>query len=165
VDLLDIKGRIALALVESIFRRAGFALSAVDQREVPPHLSRDDLPDFAARRSPAAPEAPEEAARLVEVRYRLDVTHYLAIENQRGLRSVFAQAKRQWPGLIFVFVTDHAGAGRSGFQALDLGPWRPGETLSAVDLFTHQGLAIFRQNVEEHEVLLRRMLALLAGNP
>jgi hypothetical protein len=165
VDLLDIKGRIALALVESVFRRAGFALSPVDQREVPPHLSREDMPDFAARRPPAPAEAPEEPTRLVEVRYRLDLVHYLALENQRGPRSVFAQAKRQWPGLVFVFVTDRPAAGRSAFQAIDLGPWRAGQPLEAVDLFSHRDLAIFRQNVEDHELLLRRMFALLTGSP
>jgi len=70
VDLLDIKGRIALALVESIFRRAGFELMPVGQREAPPRLGREDLvPDFFAVRAPVDGKAPE-PARLVEVRYR-----------------------------------------------------------------------------------------------
>lgn len=165
MDLLTTKGRIALALVESIFRRAGFALTPVGPIEVPPHLGREDLPDFAARRVVPETGADEEPARLIEVRYRLDLAHYLAIENKRGARSVFVQAKRQWPGLVFVFVTDHPEPGRACFQAIDLKPWGPGEAVTAIDLFAHGGLAIYRQNVEEHEVLLRRMFALLMGSP
>lgn len=165
MDLLDIKGRLALAVVESIFRRAGFTLTPVGQREVPPHLGREDLPDFAARRGPSEGKPAGEPACLVEVRYRLDLAHYLAIEGQRGPRSVFSQAKRQWPGLTFVFVTDHPERGRSCFQALDLDRWRGEESVSVIDLAAHPGLDIYRQNVEEHEALLRRMFALLTGSP
>jgi len=163
VDLLAIKSRIALAIVESIFRRAGFVVTPVEQREVPPHLGRGDLPDFMVWRSAAEGEAPGDR-RLVEVRYRVELAHYLSIETQRGLRSVFAQAKRQWPDLLFVFVTDRPEPGRSVFQALDLGPWNSGTAVTVVDLATHAGLAIYRQNVEEHELLLRRMFAILTGS-
>ena len=165
MDLLAIKGRIALALVESIFRRAGFTLTPVGQREVPPHLGREDVPDFSARRLRPESGRSEEPAGLIEARYRLDLGHYLAIETQRGPRSVFAQAKRYWPGLLFVFVTDHPEPGRSCFQVLDLEPWQVGTAVAAIDLFTHEGLAIYRQNVEEHEQLLRRMFTLLTGSP
>lgn len=161
MDLLAIKAGLALALVESIFRRAGFTLAAPGRREVPPHLGREDLPDFIAQRPPAE-DAP---GRHVEVRYRLDLAHYLAIEQQRGSRSMFAQAKRHWPDLVVVFVTDHPEAGRSAFQALDLARWQHGQPLVAIDLFAHPELVIYRQNVAEHEVLLRRMVALLAGGP
>ena len=163
MDLLDIKGWIALALVESIFRRAGFTLTSVSQREVPPHLGREDLPDFSVWRGRPDSGALDEPVRLVEARYRLDLAHYLAIETQRGARSVFGQAKRHWPGLVFVFVTDHPAPGRSCFQILDLEPWSVGAAVTAIDLFAHAGLAIYRQNVEEHEVLLRRMFTLLTG--
>jgi hypothetical protein len=158
VDLLAIKDRIALALVESIFRRAGFELAPHDQREVPPHLGREDLPDFVARR---AADGRPALARLVEVRYRLDLSHYLAVESQRGPRSVFAHARRHWPDLLFVFVTDHPAPGRACFQALDLGEWAVGGGAAGVDLFAHPPLDIYPQNVEEHAVLLRRMFALL----
>jgi len=163
VDLLAIKGRLALALVESIFRRAGITVTPVGPLEVPPHLGREDLPDFAARRDPAV-GAPDAAwTRLIEVRYRLDLTHYLAVESQRGARSTFTRARRQWPALLVVFVSDHPEPGRSCFQAVDLGAWVPGEAIATTALWAPPELAIYRQNVEEHELLLRRMSALLSG--
>lgn len=165
MDLLDIKGRIGLALVESIFRRAGFELMPVGRREAPARVGREDLvPDFFAVRAPTDGKPPE-PARLVEVRYRPQVAQYLAIEDQRGPQSTFAHAKRLWPGLIFVFVTDHPEPGRSRFQALDLEGWTVGEPVAATDLLAHRGLDVYRQNVEEHEALAGRIFALLAGSP
>jgi hypothetical protein len=163
VDLLEIKGRIAVALVESIFRRAGFALAPVVQSEISPRQGREDLiPDFQATLASAAGGAAE-PARVVEVRYRPQVGQYLLIESQRGPHSLFAVARRQWPELVFVFVTDHPEPGRSCFQVVDLGGWSAGGAVVAGDLHAHASLRIFRQNVEEHEALLRRMFALLTG--
>ena len=65
---------------------------------------------------------------------------------------------------MFVFVTDHPGPGRSTFQVLDLEPWNPGEPVALIDLFSHAGLDIYRQNVAEHEELARRIFALLTGH-
>lgn len=163
MDLLEIKGRIAVALVESIFRRAGFALAPVVHPEVSPRQGREDLiPDFQAT-LPATAVDPPEAARVVEVRYRPQVGQYLLIEAQRGPHSLFTVARRQWPGLVFVFVTDHPETGRSCFQVVDLGSWPAGSAVTARDLHAHPELRIFRQNVEEHEALLRRMFTLLTG--
>jgi hypothetical protein len=163
VDLLEIKGRIAVALVESIFRRAGFALAPAVAAETSQRLGREDLiPDFQA----TPPDATDAAARtpcVVEVRYRPQVGQYLLIEGQRGPHSLFAVAKRHWPTLVFVFVTDHPEAGRSCFQVVDLTSWVTGGAVAALDLHDHDGLRIFRQNVEEHEALLRRMFVLLTG--
>jgi len=91
------------------------------------------------------------------------VTQYLLIESQRGPHSLFTVAKRQWPGLVFVLVTDHPDPGRSCFQLVDLDPWSVGSTIGALDLHAHSELRIFRQNVDEHEALLRRMFTLLTG--
>ncbi len=166
MDLLDIKGRIGLALVESIFRRAGFTLTPVAPRESSPRGAREDfVPDFVAVRVAPDGGRRDGPARLVEVRYRPQVAQYLAIEDQRGSQSLFPHAKRQWPGLMFVFVTDRPAAGRSFFQVLDLESWRQGEPVTAMDLFAHAGLDIFRQNVEEHEALARRIFGLLTGSP
>jgi hypothetical protein len=165
MDLLDIKARIAQALVESIFRRAGFSLTPVGPREASPRMGREELvPDFFAIRVPPEGKPPEQPAKLVEVRYRPQVAQYLAIEGQRGLQSTFAHAKRQWPGLMFVFVTDHPETGRSTFQVLDLEPWSAGDPVLAIDLFNHAGLDIYRQNVAEHEELARRIFTLLTGS-
>jgi hypothetical protein len=166
VDLLDIKGRIAQALVESVFRRAGFTLTPVGPRESPARLGREELvPDFFATRVPPDDRPPDAPARLIEVRYRPQIAQYLAIEDQRGSQSIFTYAKRQWPGLMFVFVSDHPPAGRSCFQTVDLEPWTPGERVAPLDLFDHKGLDIYRQNVEEHEALARRIFSLLTGSP
>jgi hypothetical protein len=162
VDLLEIKGRIAVALVESIFRRAGFALAPVVHPDAVPRQGREDLiPDFQA--SLPAADGGAESPRVVEVRYRPQVTQYLLIESQRGPHSLFTVAKRQWPGLVFVLVTDHPEPGRSCFQVVDLDPWSVGSTIGALDLHAHRELRIFRQNVDEHEALLRRMFTLLTG--
>jgi hypothetical protein len=163
VDLLEIKGRISVALVESIFRRAGFALAPPVLIEASPRQGREDLvPDFQATFPPAA-DGSASAPCVVEVRYRPQVAQYLLIEAQRGPHSLFTVAKRQWPSLVFVFVTDHPEPGRSRFQVVDLGPWTVGSAVTALDLHAHGTLRIFRQNVEEHEVLLKRMFTLLTG--
>lgn len=107
--------------------------------------------------------ARREPARRGVSPWTSQIGQYLAIETQRGLHSVFAVAKRQWPALVFVLVTDHPEPGRSCFQAVDLGPWPGGGAVRADDLHAHAGFRIYRQNVEEHEALLRRMYALLTG--
>jgi hypothetical protein len=165
VNLLDVKARIGVALVESIFRRAGFHLVPVAPREALPRGGREDVvPQFAAVRPGPAAGAPPGLQRPIEVRYRPQVTQYLAIEDQRGAQSVLVQAKRMWPALSFVFVTDHPEADRSWFQVLDLEEWAPGGPVRAVDLHAHPGLDIYRHNVEEHEILARRIFALLTGS-
>jgi hypothetical protein len=163
VDLLEIKGRISVALVESIFRRAGFTLAPPVALDASQRLGREDLiPDFQAT-LPAVAGAPAPPGCVVEVRYRPQVGQYLLIEAQRGPHSLFTVAKRHWPALVFVFVTDHPEAGRSCFQVVDLGTWAAGNSVRSQDLYAHDDLRIFRQNVEEHEALLRRMFALLTG--
>jgi hypothetical protein len=163
VDLLEIKGRISVALVESIFRRAGFTLAPPVMVETSQRLGREDLiPDFKAT-PPGGGDGAGHGSWVVEVRYRPQVGQYLLIESQRGPHSLFAVAKRHWPTLVFVFVTDHPEAGRSCFQVVDLASWATGGTVTALDLYAHDELRIFRQNVEEHEALLRRMFALLTG--
>jgi len=162
VDLLEIKGRISVALVESIFPRAGFTLAPPVAVETSQRLGREDLiPDFQAI-LPAEGGAAR-APCVVEVRYRPQVGQYLLIESQRGPHSLFTVAKRHWPALVFVFVTDHPEAGRSCCQAVDRGSWAAGSAVATLDLHAHDELRIFRQNVEEHEALLRRMFTLLTG--
>src|SRR3989304_1383370 len=71
MDLLDIKARIAQALVESVFRRAGFTLTPVGPRESPSRLGRGGLvPDFFAVRVPPAGKPPQPPARPARRRPR-----------------------------------------------------------------------------------------------
>ena len=71
-------------------------------------------PDFSVRLMHEG----RELRGLVEVKYRSSVDQFVSVENQRGERSVFATARRQWPDLCFVFVTDRPQPGRSCFQAI-----------------------------------------------
>jgi hypothetical protein len=150
VELRDIKGRLAVGLVESVVRRAGFAIGRIPASGgLAPlaRVGREDLgPDFAAVGPTGAREAPDGGSRLVEVGDRPRVSRDLAIQSPRGGQSVFALAPRHWPEL-------RVGAGTLGAR------------LPAQDLAAHTELPIDRQNVEEPETLRRRMFALLTGSP
>lgn len=159
MDLLEAKSRVAEALVESIFRRARYQLRPFRSTELPLRFGREDFsPDFCARLGD------EGAGRevLVEVKYRPSVDQFVSVENQRGERSVFFLARRHWPSLYFVLVTDRPEPGRSCFQAIPLDRVAPGEPFRAVDLHQLAELRIFRTNVQDHEELVRRILGLLS---
>jgi hypothetical protein len=158
-DFLDLKGQVAVALVESIFRRAGYRLLGAPDHPIPPHLGREDLPDFQA-----VPLATREGvgSRLVKVRYRRHVDQYLTVEARRGPRSFFALAKQHWPDLVVIFVADEPEPHHSCFRVLDLATWSPTEAPELVELSAHPSLNIYLMNVEEHEALARRILALFA---
>ena len=87
-DFIDLRAQVAVALVESIFRRAGYRLTAFATRAIPPHLGREDIPDFIAVPPPTREE--QVRPRPVKVRYRRHVGQYLTVEIRRGSRSFFA---------------------------------------------------------------------------
>jgi hypothetical protein len=158
-DVIDLKTQVAVALVESIFRRAGYSLMGFPPGEVPPHLGREDLPDFIA----VPPVTREQVGyRPVKVRYRRQVDQYLAVESRRGVRSFCALAKQYWPGLVVVFVSDESESRLSCFRALDLATWDSSKAPGLVDLAAHPNLNIYQLNVEEHEALARRLMGLLS---
>jgi hypothetical protein len=161
MDLLEVKSRVAEALVESIFRRARYAVEPYRHDEAHPlRLGREDFsPDFGIRGGPV--QNGSEPHALIEVKYRSSVEQYVAVENQRGDRSVFTTARRQWPNLAFVFVTDRPLPGRSSFQALSFPEHAPGAPYETVDLVKVARFAIFPHNIEDHEQLLRRIFSLL----
>src|SRR5262249_13961484 len=114
--------------------------------------------------TPAGPrDAATRAPSVGEARYRPPVGQYLLIAGQPGPHSLFTVAKRQWPTLLFLFRTAHPEGGRAAFRTVRAAAGGPGGAVTALDLHNHDGLRIFRQNVEEHEALLRRMFALLTG--
>jgi hypothetical protein len=153
MDLYDTKSRIAEAFVESIFRRARFDIRPYAARQ-PLRIGREDFsPNFAVTRDGSGDE------RLVEVKYRPSVDQFLALENQRR-GSIFDHARRNWPALYFVIVTDHPAPGRSCFQAIPLAE-TGGPPFEAVDLAALGELDIFPHNVGDHERLLLRLLGLL----
>jgi hypothetical protein len=159
MDLLEAKNRIAEALVESIFRRARFDVAPYHPGPAALRFGREDFsPDFRAS-IPGSNGAPAE--RLVEVKYRPSIEQFISMENQRGERSMFLQARRQWPTLYFVLVSDRPAAGRSCFQAVPFDRLQPGEPFRALDLDQLKELRIFRNNVRDHEELVRRIMGLL----
>jgi hypothetical protein len=161
MDLLEVKSRIAEALVESIFRRARYTVEAY-RGDVPPlRLGREDFsPDFSVRlKSPNG----REQHSLVEVKYRSSVDQFISVENQRGERSVFITARRQWPELCFVFVTDRPLEGRSCFQALSFLDHPADKPFDTVDLGSLDRFRIFPHNIADHEELLRRIYGLLVA--
>ena len=161
MDLLEAKSRIAEALVESIFRRARYHIRPYPSDALPLRFGREDFsPDF---RVSLDPEAGADQTVLVEVKYRPSAYQFLSVENQRGDRSVFLMARRSWPNLYFILVTDRPEPGRSCFQAIPLATWHPGEPFRTVDLVELKELRIFQHNVEDHEELIRRIFGLLSG--
>ncbi|HEU5321917.1 MAG TPA: hypothetical protein VFX28_14010, partial [Methylomirabilota bacterium] len=141
MDLLEAKSRIAEALVESIFRRARYDVQPFRSASPSLRFGREDFsPDFRVSQKTIDGE---EREFLIEVKYRPSVEQFLSVENQRGARSVFLLARRQWPSLYFVLVTERPEAGRSCFQAVSFEALRAGTPFRAVDLTSLGELGLF----------------------
>jgi hypothetical protein len=161
MDLLEVKSRIAEALVESMFRRARYEVVPYRASASPLRLGREDFsPDF--RLTQTGPDGVERDF-LVEVKYRPSVEQFISVENQRGDRSIFLLARRQWPSLYFVLATERPEPGRSCFQAVAFETLRTGEPFRTVDLAEVKEFGLFAHNVEDHEELVRRIFALLTA--
>jgi hypothetical protein len=160
MDLLEVKSRIAEALVESIFRRARYEIAPFRAPASPLRLGREDFsPDFRVTH----PNPEGERTFLIEVKYRPSVEQFISVENQRGDRSIFLLARRQWPDLYFVMVTERPEPGRSCFQAVAFENFRTGEPFRTVDLVEVKEFGLFPHNIEDHEELVRRIFALLTA--
>jgi hypothetical protein len=160
MDLLETKNRVAEALVESIFRRARYGIvSARRDGGASLRVGREDFsPDFRV----ICPDDRPGKEFPVKVRYHPQIEQFLSVETQRGKRSVFSMARRQWPDMWFVLASDRPEAGRSCFQAIRLADADAG--YRAEDLTSIAALGIFEHNVTDHEELLRRIFALLTGS-
>lgn len=156
MDLHETKERIAVALVESIFRRAGYGIRPFAAEAAPRVAPEDFTPTFYV----TAPGAQTPAREFpIGVAYRPFLEPYIALENQRRQSSVFVLARRQWPGLQLVLVTDHPESGRSCFQALAGGD---GTELRTVDLIHMPELTILPRDAADYEDLLARIYLLLS---
>ncbi|MBI4562384.1 MAG: hypothetical protein HY724_10105 [Candidatus Rokubacteria bacterium] len=161
MDLLEVKSRIAEALVESVFRRARYEITWLTREAMPLRVGREDFsPHFRVARE-SKHGHPREF--LVEVKYRPAIEQYLSVENQRGDKSIFLMARQKWSNLYFVFVSDRPEPGRSCFQVVSLQSHQAGARFATVDLAEEKELGLFRHNVEDHEKLVRRIFALLTG--
>ena len=157
MDLYATKSKIAEAFVEAIFRRAQYRLRPFPSAHATLRIGHEDFsPNFGVLR-----DETDGPGVLVEVKYRPSIDQFIALENQRRDSSIFILARRHWPTLHFVLVTDHPEPGRSCFQTIALTDGASA-LLKTVDLVDLADLGIFRQNVEDHERLLLRTFALLA---
>jgi hypothetical protein len=97
------------------------------------------------------------------VKYRPSIEQFISVENQRGDKSVFFMARRHWPALYFVLVSERPEPGRSCFQALAFETLKHGEPFRTFDLTEVKELGLFPHNIEDHEELVRRIFELLTA--
>lgn len=161
MDLYETKDRIAVALVESIFRRARYGVQRAADSIMIRRFAREEFaPNFTVH-----VQGRDVTERIVpvDVTYRPFIEQFVALENQRRSASMLMLARRQWPGLRFILVTDHPAPGRTYFQTVVFGP--PGsEVLTTMNLSDDDDLAIFPHNVADHEELLIRIFAMLSAD-
>jgi hypothetical protein len=160
MNVLEAKRRIAGALVESIFRRARYEIRPGPATVTGGARSSREAfdPDFIVR---APGEGPHKEF-AIEVQHHPHVDQFLSMDSHRGERSRLAMAKRRWPDLYVVFVSDRPEPGRSCFQALSLAAWETGGRAETRDLAAVAELGIFPHNVSDHEELVRRIFGLLS---
>lgn len=154
-----LKGRMAEALVEAVFKRAKYTVARVGRETQMPALVRggrtEFVPDFMVWR------ALDYGLVALEVKYRADLDDYL----RRDSPSRSAEVARQWPELYEVLVTDRPAAGRSCFQAIHVSVLSAGTAPITLDLHLVPGLDIFRRTVEEYEGLVREIFPVLGSRP
>jgi hypothetical protein len=161
-EINDLKGRVAEALVEGVFRRAGYFVSRCGRESQVERLLKvggdEFLPDFLIRKAVSRPGSERPLHRLVpvEVKYRHDVPTFLRLHGAEFL----GQAASQWPDLYLVFVTDQPDKGRSCLQVLDV---RKGEAVT-VDLHVVTDLDIYESTVREYEALVQGIFPLIDGS-
>lgn len=157
VDVTEAKDRIAMALVESMFRRARYQVKALLPERARFRFVRDDIVPRLGINVPDADGVEREVP--LGVTYKPFVEAFIALESQRRGSSLFAIARRRCPMLQLIVVTDHPAPGRSCFQAMATAG---GDALHTVDLITLTQLRLFPHNIADHETLLRRIFALLS---
>ena len=160
-----LKGRMAEALVEAVFKRARYTVARVGRETQMPALVRSGraefMPDFVVWRALDEPSLGHHSYRLVaiEVKYRADLEDYL----RRDSPSRSAEVAQQWPELYEIIVTDRPQSGRSCFQAVAFETLRTGEPFRTVDLTEVKEFGLFPHNIEDHEELVRRIFELLTS--
>jgi hypothetical protein len=160
-----LKGRMAEALVEGIFKRAGYTVARVGRETQMPSLMRtgpaEFMPDFVVWRALDEPSLGHHSYRLlaIEVKYRADLEDYL----RRDSPSRAPEVAQQWPELYEIVVTDRPEVGRSCFQAVHVSGLPQGVLPVTLDLHQVAGLDIYRRTVEEYEGLVREIFPILGS--
>jgi hypothetical protein len=161
-----LKGRMAEALVEAVFKRAKYTVARVGRETRIPPLVRtgrtEFMPDFVVWRALDEPSLGHHSYRLlaIEVKYRADLVDYL----RRDSPSRSAEVAQQWPELYEILVTDRPECGRSCFQAVHVSGLPAGAPPVTLDLHLVPGLDIYRRTVEEYEGLVREIFPILGSH-
>lgn len=164
-SITHLKGRMAEALVEGIFKRAQYTVARVGRETQMPSLMRSGpaefMPDFVVWRALDEPSLGHHSYRLlaVEVKYRADLDEYL----RRDSPSRSPEVAQQWPELYEIIVTDRPEAGRSCFQAVHVSALPQGLRPVTLDLHLVPGLDVYRRTVEEYEGLVREIFPILGS--
>jgi hypothetical protein len=154
-----LKGRIAEAIVEAIFRRAGYVVSRSGRETQVQRLLKIGgdafLPDFLIRKPVNRDGTARPLHRLVpiEVKYRRYVDAFL----RRHGRELFNGIAHHWPDLYLIFVTDNPEPDRSCFQVVDFIQ----RDIVLQDLHTVADLDIYERTAHEYESLVRQLFPLL----
>ena len=162
-----LKGRMAEALVEGIFKRAHYTVARVGRESQISARMRtgqaEFMPDFVVWRALDEPSLGHHSYRLLamEVKYRADLEDYL----RRDSLSRSPEIARQWPELYEIIVTDRPASGRSCFQAVHVSARADAGSPASLDLHLVAGLDIYRKTVEEYEDLVTRVFPILGSRP
>ena len=160
-----LKGRMAEALIEAVFKRAGYTVARVGRETQMPALVRtgraEFMPGFVVWRPLDDPSLGHHSYRLVAiaVKYRADLEGYLRRESP----SRTVEVAQQWPELYEIVVTDKPAGGQSCFQVLHVSQLAQGTAPAPRDLHSVPGLDIYRKTVEEYEGLVREIFPILGS--
>ena len=154
-DIKRLKGRMAEALVEGIFKRAQYVIARVARETQVSALMRTGLgvPDFVAWKALDEPGLGRRSYRL----FAIEVEYCTQLEDgpRREAPARAPEVALQWPELHEILVTERPEPGRSCFQAV-----APSGTL---DLHLVPGLDIYQRTVEEYEGLVREVFPLIGS--
>lgn len=164
MDVSNLKGRIAEALVESIFRRAQYRVARVGRESQVQGLVRvgnsEFAPDFLVWKHVTGNGSERHLHRLlpIEVKYRFNVSEFA----RRELHQILSQARDEWPELYCIIVTDNPEQDRSCFQIVGVrDACADGEAPVLRDLHEFRNLEIFPTTVKEYEGLVKQIFSLL----
>ena len=162
-DVNLLKGRMAEALVEGIFKRAQYMVARVARETQVSALMRTGqaVPDFVVWKALDEPSLGHRSYLLlaIEVKYCANLDDHL--RREAPVRS--PEVALQWPELYEILVTDLPELGRSCFQAVHVSILPPAAPPSTLDLHLVPGLDIYRRTVEEYEGLVREVFPLIGS--
>ena len=163
MDVNDLKGRVAEALVESIFRRAAYRVARVGRESQVHGLIKNGAgefgPDFLVWKQVPESQSAQPLHRLfpIEVKYRANLSDFV----RKEVEPLVAKARGQWPELYCIIITDNPEHDRSCFQVFEFKNHSQGMVPLLVDLHEFKDLEIFKTTVQEYEALVRDIFGLL----